>query len=143
MIILGVGDRRLVDPRVHSDADVRADVWAEGEGREQEGQTHGVLLEHGDDLFQACRLLADLADDVLLEEIRQRGAAAQGRFPRWHHWRRRSGPTACGWLRDVLLHPLNLDGRTANRWRVDGGSKMGTRVDILVLLGISTTSTST
>ena len=86
--------RRRADVR----ADARADVRAEGEGTEQEGRTDGVLLEHGDDLSHACRILAELADDVLLEETRQLGAAAQGRFARWHQRRRRrrrSGPT-CG-----------------------------------------------
>ena len=95
------------------------------------GRTHGVLLEHGDDVFTTGLILADLADHVLLEETRQLAAAALGRSPRWHLGRRPRRRRWCryvatyGWGRDDLLHPLNLDGHTARGWRVDGGSKLG------------------
>ena len=98
-----------LDPDVR--ADVRADVRVEGEGREQEGRTDGVLLEHGDDVFNSSLILAELDDHVLLEEPRQRGATTLSRFPRWHLDRRPRRRwcryATCGWARDDL-HPLNL-----------------------------------
>ena len=79
-------------------------LWLGGVGSRHEAAEPAswltAALRFGD-LFQACRLLADLADDVLLEEIRQRGAAAQGRFPRWHRRRSRGGL--------LLPQPLQTD----------------------------------
>ena len=84
-------------PIPRGSADGRADVWAEGEGREKGGWTDSLLLEHGDDVIEFARILADACDHMLLKEHRQRAASALGRLPSWHLATRRRSRR--GWLR--------------------------------------------